>query len=107
MAEIVILQNWRDRQPRRAEIRIGKADEVVSGRLLLFTGIRYERLEQAPPSLGALMVLEQGPELTLGLGGFQNCWRGRQSNGAQTARDRNSVAAALKLRCGTIVRNTM
>ncbi|WP_281977981.1 hypothetical protein [Pseudorhizobium flavum] len=60
MAEIVILQNWRDRQPRRAEIRIGKADEVVSGRLLLFTGIRYERLEQAPPSLGALMVLEQG-----------------------------------------------
>ncbi|MGW9231257.1 hypothetical protein ACWGPT_10360 [Pseudorhizobium sp. NPDC055634] len=60
MAEIVTLQNWRDRLPRRPEILIGKRDDLASGRLLLFTGIRYERLDQAPAARTAPIVIEHG-----------------------------------------------
>ncbi len=47
MAEIVILNRWRGhRGSRRAEIRIGMDDDVHCAKLLMFTGVRYERLEE-------------------------------------------------------------
>ncbi|CAD7027646.1 hypothetical protein REJC140_02527 [Pseudorhizobium endolithicum] len=59
MAEIVILERWREGQRRRPEIRIGGKAGEGAGQLLLFTGIRYERLEQLPLQRNQLMVLEQ------------------------------------------------
>ena len=62
MAEIVILNNWRENQrDRRPEIRIGEGADTRSAQLLLFTGIRYERLEPMPakPGRGAARLLEQ------------------------------------------------
>ncbi|MBB6509043.1 hypothetical protein F4695_002400 [Rhizobium soli] len=42
MAEIVILNKWRDQHGRRPQIRIGEADP---GEVVLFTGVRYERFD--------------------------------------------------------------
>ncbi|MEQ1407594.1 hypothetical protein [Rhizobium sp. YS-1r] len=43
MAEIVVLNRWRSENIRRPQIRIGEEDDA--GRLLLFTGVRYERFD--------------------------------------------------------------
>lgn len=43
MAEIVVLNKWRDRHGRRPQVRIGVAEE--SGELVMFTGVRYERFD--------------------------------------------------------------
>jgi hypothetical protein len=59
MAEIVVLQRWREGQRRRPEIRIGEKAGEGSGQVLLFTGIRYERLDQRPLQRNPLLVLEQ------------------------------------------------
>ncbi|MBD8649783.1 MULTISPECIES: hypothetical protein [Rhizobium/Agrobacterium group] len=42
MAEIVILNKWRDQHGRKPQIRIGEADP---GEVVLFTGVRYERFD--------------------------------------------------------------
>jgi len=43
MAEIVVLNRWRAEHEWRPQIRIGEGGD--SGRLLLFTGVRYERFD--------------------------------------------------------------
>lgn len=43
MADVVQLQEWLERTPRRETIR-----REVPAQILLFTGVRYERL--APPA---------------------------------------------------------
>ncbi|MGE6743341.1 hypothetical protein ACQKGC_24010 [Allorhizobium pseudoryzae] len=43
MAEIVVLKNWRDRHPERALMRLERRDGAD---VVLFTGVRYERLEE-------------------------------------------------------------
>lgn len=43
MAEIVVLNRWRAENMRRPQIRIGEGEDA--GRLLLFTGVRYERFD--------------------------------------------------------------
>jgi hypothetical protein len=43
MAEIVVLNKWRDRHGRRPQVRIGAAEET--GELVMFTGVRYERFD--------------------------------------------------------------
>ncbi|MGK6315272.1 hypothetical protein [Neorhizobium sp. DT-125] len=43
MAEIVVLNRWRAEHARRPQIRIGEKEDA--GRLLLFTGVRYERFD--------------------------------------------------------------
>jgi hypothetical protein len=46
MAEIVIMNAWRDRNGRKAEsnrISIGSTQPV--GEVVLFTGVRYERFD--------------------------------------------------------------
>ncbi|MCJ8517341.1 hypothetical protein ABID21_000089 [Pseudorhizobium tarimense] len=45
MAEIVVLNRWREQQRRRPEIMIGRSQGAESAQLLMFTGVRYERLE--------------------------------------------------------------
>lgn len=47
MAEIVILQRWREEPGRRSRIRIGKPAKK-EGKVLLFTGVRYERFVDMP-----------------------------------------------------------
>ena len=42
MADIVILKKWRDRHPERVPVRL---DKHPAAELLLFQGVRYERLE--------------------------------------------------------------
>lgn len=61
MAEIVVLNRWRQQQRRRPEILIGRDETVETGQLLIFTGVRYERLEAVPPQVasGPVMLLEQ------------------------------------------------
>lgn len=61
MAEIVILDRWRDRQARGPEIRIGEKPNDGSAQLLMFTGIRYERLDSVPGKSvpNAAMLFEQ------------------------------------------------
>lgn len=61
MAEIVILDTWRGKQGRRPEIRIGEPADAGSAQLLMFTGIRYERLEPMPSKHGrnTTMFFEQ------------------------------------------------
>ena len=43
MAEIVILNRWRSEHARKPQVRIGEPQDA--GRLLMFTGVRYERYE--------------------------------------------------------------
>ncbi len=62
MAEIVILNSWREQHDdRRPEIRIGEGADTRSAQLLWFTGVRYERIEPTPakPGPGAPMRFEQ------------------------------------------------
>ena len=61
MAEIVVLNRWREKQRPRPEILIGSRPETGSAQLLMFTGVRYERLEaiQPPSASQALVALEQ------------------------------------------------
>lgn len=61
MAEIVVLNRWREQQRRKPEIRIGRPDTAETAQLLIFTGVRYERLENVPPQRASLpvMLLEQ------------------------------------------------
>lgn len=62
MAEIVVFNRWRQAHARRPEIRIAEQggpeqdwtardaaeqDAPQGGKLLIFTGIRYERLDAA------------------------------------------------------------
>ncbi|MFB2550995.1 hypothetical protein [Ensifer soli] len=49
MAEIISMADRRPRPPRAKPERVGFV-EFHSARVLLFTGIRYERLETATPS---------------------------------------------------------
>lgn len=46
MAEIVVLNRWRLRPSRRPPVHIGRPQEK-EGKLLLFTGVRYERAGDA------------------------------------------------------------
>ncbi|WP_161974081.1 hypothetical protein [Rhizobium deserti] len=42
MAEIVVLNKWRDQRSRKPQVRLGeKAAET--GEIVFFTGVRYER----------------------------------------------------------------
>ena len=60
MAEIVVLNRWRDQQRRKPEIEIGRSLEVESAKLLMFTGVRYERLDAVMPQAAAQSIrLEQ------------------------------------------------
>jgi hypothetical protein len=43
MAEIVVLNKWRAEKARRPQIRIGEMEDA--GRIVLFTGVRYERFD--------------------------------------------------------------
>jgi hypothetical protein len=43
MAEIVVLNKWRDQRGRRPQIRIGEKSDV--GEIVFFTGVRYERFD--------------------------------------------------------------
>lgn len=43
MAEIVVLKTWRDRHPERALMRFERRDAAD---VVLFTGVRYERIEE-------------------------------------------------------------
>ncbi|WJR67678.1 hypothetical protein QTA58_02620 [Neorhizobium sp. CSC1952] len=43
MAEIVVLNRWKAEHVPRPQIRIGESGDA--GRLLLFTGVRYERFD--------------------------------------------------------------
>jgi hypothetical protein len=46
MAEIVILNKWRAEKAHRPQIRIGEAaDAGKTAKIVLFTGVRYERYE--------------------------------------------------------------
>lgn len=51
MAEIVILNKWRAEKVRRPQIRIGEnedrgdAGKDGAGKIVLFTGVRYERFD--------------------------------------------------------------
>ena len=45
MAEIVVLNRWREQQRRKPEIFIGRSQDAEGAQLLMFTGVRYERLE--------------------------------------------------------------
>lgn len=60
MAEIVVLNRWREQQRRKPEIQIGRQPEAGSAQLLMFTGVRYERLDR-PMQLAApqTLLLEQ------------------------------------------------
>src|SRR3546814_8441624 len=83
MAERVVFSRWRQAHARRPEIRLAERDGVErvggergrpqGGKLLIFTGIRYERLDAAPTVKGN-RLLEQnstGLELLLLLAPFQ------------------------------------
>lgn len=60
MAEIVVLNRWREQQRRKPEIRIGHQDTAETAQLLIFTGVRYERLENVPQRAPVpVMLLEQ------------------------------------------------
>ena len=43
MAEIVILNKWRDQRSRRPQVRLGETEET--GEIVFFTGVRYERYD--------------------------------------------------------------
>ncbi len=45
MAEIVVMNLWRDRKGRQVQDRRGTTAPTVPGELVLFTGVRYERFE--------------------------------------------------------------
>lgn len=46
MAEIVVLKNWREKHPGKAPIRLQPSSLAQSpAQLVLFMGVRYERLE--------------------------------------------------------------
>ncbi|MCF6370437.1 hypothetical protein [Rhizobium halophilum] len=60
MAEIVVLNTWREQQRRKPEIMIGRSQEPESAQLLMFTGVRYERLESmVPQAPSRSMMFEQ------------------------------------------------
>jgi hypothetical protein len=61
MAEIVVLNRWRDQQRRKPEIHIGRQETAETAQLMIFTGVRYERLETVPPQRVSIpvMLLEQ------------------------------------------------
>jgi|GEM_PF-4632926 len=60
MAEIVVLNRWREQQRRKPEIQIGRQPDTQGAQLLMFTGVRYERLDR-PMQLAApqTLLLEQ------------------------------------------------
>lgn len=43
MADIVVLNKWRDRLGRKPQVRLGEDAEQHS--VVLFTGVRYERFD--------------------------------------------------------------
>jgi hypothetical protein len=43
MAEIVVLNKWRDQRRRRPQVRLGQTEE--SAEIVFFTGVRYERFD--------------------------------------------------------------
>lgn len=46
MAEIVVMKTWRDAHAPRLAPRLSlRADKPAPAELVLFTGVRYERLE--------------------------------------------------------------
>lgn len=57
MAEIVVLNRWREQQRRKPEIHIGRHETAETAQLLIFTGVRYERLETMPPQMASVPVL--------------------------------------------------
>ncbi len=60
MAEIVVLNRWREQQRRKPEIQIGSQADTQGAQLLMFTGVRYERLDRViPQAVPAVMLLEQ------------------------------------------------
>lgn len=61
MAEVVVLKRWRQQQRRRPEILIGHHETAETAQVLIFTGVRYERLENVPPHRASVpvMLLEQ------------------------------------------------
>ncbi len=60
MAEIVVLNRWREQQRRKPEIQIGSQADTQGAQLLMFTGVRYERLDRVmPQAVPTAMLLEQ------------------------------------------------
>ncbi len=45
MAEIVLMEAWRDRKGRKPETRPAVSGVVMAGEVVWFTGVRYEHFE--------------------------------------------------------------
>jgi hypothetical protein len=45
MADIVVMNLWRDQNGRRWQTRQSSQEETLPGEVVLFTGVRYERFD--------------------------------------------------------------
>ncbi|MGE7367974.1 hypothetical protein ACQKKX_02750 [Neorhizobium sp. NPDC001467] len=45
MAEIIVLAKWREKHSGRAAARSAQTAQAVTGEILIYTGVRYERHE--------------------------------------------------------------
>jgi len=45
MAEIVVMDVWRDRKGRKVQAPTDASNLALAGKIVMFTGVRYERFD--------------------------------------------------------------